>query len=129
MRVLLSAAAVTVGVYYGFASVDVVGQEMAKGERLFRLNCLSCHAVKDSGPAILGPPIGDILGKRIGAANGFTYSAAFKELYQKNIIWDDDKLAAFLRDPLVFAPGSEMKVKVESAESIRSIIQYLKSVE
>jgi cytochrome c len=67
--------------------------------------CEICHSLSAGGPAKTGPNLHEIFGRTAGTVPGFAFSSAMKS---SGIVWDNDSLAAFLRDPKVSVPGNRM---------------------
>ena len=67
--------------------------------------CKICHSLDKGGPNRVGPNLFGIFGRRAGTAAGFNSSA---EMKQSGIIWSDETMAAFLRDPRAAIPGNHM---------------------
>jgi len=67
--------------------------------------CKICHALNEQGGNRVGPDLFHIFGHKAGSAAGFKYSDAMKD---SGIVWDDETLAKFLRDPKNSMPGNRM---------------------
>ena len=67
--------------------------------------CKICHALAQQGGNHVGPDLFHIFGHKAGSAAGFKYSDAMKD---SGIVWDDETLAKFLRDPKNSMPGNRM---------------------
>jgi cytochrome c len=67
--------------------------------------CKICHAFNEQGGNRVGPDLFHIFGHKAGSAIGFKYSDAMKD---SGIVWDDETLAKFLRDPKNSMPGNRM---------------------
>jgi cytochrome c len=67
--------------------------------------CEICHSLAAGGPTKVGPDLHGIFGRKAGTAPGFTFSDAMKN---SGIVWDDETLAKFLRDPKDSLPGNRM---------------------
>jgi cytochrome c len=80
------------------ASADV-----SKGEGVFR-KCSACHKVED-GANGAGPHLYGVVGRAVGAVEGFGYSGALSE---KAEVWRQEELFAFLEKPRTWAPGTSM---------------------
>jgi len=78
--------------------------DAAAGEKQFKA-CKACHNVADGAGAKQGPNLWGIVGRDIGGADGFNYSAALAE---NGGAWDWDALNAFLLNPKGYAPGTKM---------------------
>lgn len=75
------------------------------GKSSFESKCAMCHNVeKDAGHSV-GPNLNGVLGRKVGSANGFSYSQALSD---GKGAWDPAKLGNFLQNPQSFAPGNVM---------------------
>jgi len=66
--------------------------------------CWSCHDVTGSALKV-GPPLGEMMGRRAGAVPGFPYSEA---LQGTDLVWTEKTLDAFLAAPQRLLPGNRM---------------------
>ena len=66
--------------------------------------CNRCHSFEQSQDD-KGPSLNGVLGRKIGGTDYEGYSDAIRTMPGR---WDREKLAAFLRDPEAFAPGTTM---------------------
>lgn len=94
----------------------------AEGERLFNLQCKSCHGAKSTP---MGPSLAGVFGADIAARDDFKYSPG---LAAKPGSWTAQALDSYLAKPVAFAPGTRMMVAVPSAQSRTQIIDYLKTL-
>jgi cytochrome c len=67
--------------------------------------CKICHSLDKGGANRVGPNLFGVFGRKAGAAPGFNYSA---EMKQSDIVWDDETMATYLRDPQAAIPGNHM---------------------
>lgn len=94
------------------------------GQMLFAA-CTGCHFVKDGKTHGIGPDLAGVVGRQIGSADGYSYSAALSNLSDG---WSEDALDAFLADPESFAPGNLMIFdRISDPSSRAAIISYLKT--
>jgi cytochrome c len=79
-------------------------EEPGPGEEMLH-KCEICHSLAADGPTKVGPNLHGIYGRKAGTAPGFAFSDAMKN---SGIVWDDQTLAKFLRDPKETLPGNRM---------------------
>jgi cytochrome c len=78
--------------------------DAAAGQAIFA-KCKICHTTEAGGRNVVGPNLHDVFGRKAGTADGFAFSAAMKN---SGIVWDDDTMAKYLRDPRGSMPGNKM---------------------
>lgn len=100
---------------------EPVGPE---GERLFRTRCGTCHSV-NGGENRMGPHLSGLLGRSAGSIEGARYS---KALGASGIVWDEERLQAFLANPRQVVPGTTMTVSIRDEAQRSAIIAYLRSL-
>jgi cytochrome c len=88
--------------------------------------CLSCHAIRADEPALEGPTLWGVVGRRIASAPDFEYSDGLRRL-QGN--WDRDRLDRFLAAPQSYAPGVRMTFGgVRSAADRQVVLDFLETL-
>jgi aldose sugar dehydrogenase len=92
------------------------------GETLFSQNCASCHVIDLTDDSQIGPPLGGILGRRIGGAPHFNYSAALRNA---NDSWTQQKLTAFVTRGEEAFPGTAMAPVDLPPALIEAIVSYI----
>ncbi len=104
------------------ASADLAaGQKAAK-------KCLACHVFEDGGKNKVGPALYDIVNRPMGAADGFSYSAALKA-YGDGKTWTFDELNGFLWNPKKYLKGTAMGFAgVKKTEARAALVAYLRSL-
>lgn len=86
--------------------------------------CLMCHSFDSNGPKRSGPSLYGVYGKAAGSQQGYNYSKAMKN---SGIVWSDETLDAFLRQPSAVVPGTRMVFSGEADPAKRrAMIAYLK---
>ncbi len=98
--------------------------DAAAGKRVF-VKCLACHVVTE-GQNRVGPSLYGIVGRPAGSIPKFAYSAANKN---SGIVWTEDVMFAYLKNPQAYIPGTKMVFPGLPAGKDRAdVIAYLKSV-
>lgn len=93
-----------------------------RGRRLFAAMCARCHSVDGSHSA--GPALNGVLGRRIGSAPGYRYSAALSGSEQS---WTPSRLERFIIDPNVEFPGAEMPSGLVTWQDAPALVAYLRT--
>lgn len=102
-----------------FAAADA-----SAGERVFR-QCQACHKVEDGANAT-GPHLFGVVGRNVGAVDGFAYSGALSEVAE---VWSAENLNGFLENPRGWAPGTSMSYNgLSDVEDRANLIAWLDSV-
>ena len=107
-------------------TVATVDPELiAAGEKIFR-KCKSCHQVGEKAKNRSGPILNGIMGRAVGAVDGFRYSKAFKTLAESGLVWDEATLSEFLSNPKKFVKGTKMSFRgLKKDEDLAAIAAYL----
>ncbi|HEX9876621.1 MAG TPA: cytochrome c family protein [Gammaproteobacteria bacterium] len=100
-----------------FAAAD-----LERGEVL-SLACVACHTFRAGEPALLGPNLSGVFGRRAATDEDFEYSQALRDA---RLTWTPRALDAWLANPSSFVPGTSMVFAgLSSAEDRRDLIAYL----
>jgi cytochrome c len=120
MRIFITGLAFALSPLLADAAFAVEGDPQA-----FNNNCRTCHSWKE-GDNRLGPNLHGIIGRKAGAAAGFSYSEAMKS---SGITWDESSLDKFITNPNAFIPNNNMKPfsGIGDAETRTQIIDFLKT--
>ena len=86
--------------------------------------CKSCHAF-EPGKNGVGPTLFGIVGSKAGEVPGYAFSPALKA---SGIVWDREKLDAWLQGPMKMVPGTKMVIAVPDAARRKAIIDYLETL-
>jgi cytochrome c len=96
-----------------------------RGERVFRA-CAPCHALEPNRN-MTGPSLAEIWNRKVGSLPSFPrYSPALKST---GIIWNDDTLNEWIKDPQHFIPGNTMTFPgLKDARQRADLLAFLKDV-
>jgi len=93
-----------------------------RGQQLYESRCNACHSVDQSR---VGPAHQGVFGRRAGLVAGYDYSAALKA---SRVIWSEQTLDAWLRNPEGMIPGQKMGYSVTDAGDRADLIAYLRRI-
>ena len=92
------------------------------GKALFA-PCAACHT--DRADA-LGPDLKGVFGRKSAAIEDFRYSNAMK---RANLVWDEDNLRAYIRDPQAKVKGNRMPYGgMSDPKDVDDVVAYLKTL-
>ena len=99
--------------------------DAAAGQRVFN-QCRACHTVDQGGRNTVGPNLFGVLDRRAGAVEGFRYSANLRELGAGGLMWSDDRLRAYVRNPKDVVPRGSMSYPgLRNDTQINDLMAYL----
>ncbi len=89
--------------------------------------CGACHDFTKGGPNKVGPNLWDVVERKHGTHEGFTYSEAMAAKSAE--AWSYEALNAFLTNPKAAVPGTKMAYAgLKSAEKRADLLAYLQSL-
>ena len=95
----------------------------AAGAAAFRM-CASCHQVGPSARSAFGPQLNGLVGRQAGTLTDYAYSPAMRKA---GIVWSEQTLARFLRDPDATVPGTKMRFwGIGDERKIANLLAYLR---
>ena len=97
-----------------------------KGKALFQQQCFTCHTVDKGGANKVGPNQWNIVGRKKGVHEGFSYSSALKE---KGGEWTYQDINQMIFKPASFIKGTKMAFAGIAKEQDRAdLIAYLRTM-
>lgn len=107
-----------------FASL-MAGADIENGAKVFK-KCSACHKV-EQGVNTVGPYLLGVVGRKVDAAEGFSYSGALEKVAE---VWTPENLNGFLASPKGYAPGTTMGFAgLKKIEDRADVIAYLDSLD
>jgi len=92
------------------------------GKALFA-PCAACHTERSDA---LGPDLKGVFGRKSAAIEDFRYSNAMK---RANLVWDEDNLRAYIRDPQAKVKGNRMPYGgMSDPKDVDDVVAYLKTL-
>jgi cytochrome c len=92
------------------------------GKVLFE-TCAACHS--DRADA-LGPSLRGVVGRRSASLDGFRYSGPMR---RANLVWDEENLRAYIRDPQAKVKGNRMPYGgMSDFKDVDDVIAYLQTL-
>lgn len=131
---VLTAFALCVSTLPALASGDA-----ASGEKLFN-KCKSCHMiVEDDGSEIVkggktGPNLYGVIGRTAGSVDGFRYGGDLVAAGEAGLIWTEETLAGYVKDPRGYLRETLADGKAKSKMSFKlkkggaDVAAYLASI-
>lgn len=106
----------------GYSAPVLAAGDAAAGKKVYR-KCQACHVV-DKEQNRVGPHLVGIFGRTAGAVEGFRYSKAMSE---SGIVWNEETIAAYLRDPKGYIKGNRMAFAgLKKDEDVANVIAFMK---
>jgi cytochrome c len=109
-------------VLLALASNAATADDAEHGKALFA-PCAACHTER---AVSLGPSLKGVFGRKSASLDDFRYSNAMK---RANLVWDEDNLRAYIRDPQGKVKGNRMPFGgMSDAKDVDDVVAYLKTL-
>jgi len=97
--------------------------ELARSQSLFRAKCAACHSVACHRN---GPKFEGLIGRQAGSLADYKHYTP--ELKASKIVWSEQTLDEYMKDPGKMVPGTSMVSagRVDSAKERREIITHIR---
>ena len=117
-----------------FMAHTVTGQaqDAEAGEQVFR-KCAACHKVGNGARNGVGPVLNNVVGRTAGSYEGYNYSRTLQAAGDAGLVWDAEKISAYISDPRAFMKDflddpkakPKMTFKLKDEQDRLDVIAYL----
>jgi cytochrome c len=106
-----------------WSTIPTAQSEALSGKQLYDIACEACHSLGSAPDHRVGPPLGNLLGRKAAAIEGYRYSEA---LLTSDWVWTLPTLLAWLSDPDTAIPDNAMNyVNALTAEESQRLAEWL----
>ncbi|MGE0045193.1 MAG: PQQ-dependent sugar dehydrogenase [Hyphomonadaceae bacterium] len=106
------------------APIDDTGPPVPRGRQMYSIGCAQCHSL--AGEIGIGPPLNGVVGRRVGAVEGYGYSPA---LANYDGVWTEELLRSFITEPERHFRGTTMPPASISWIEAPNIIAFLRTTQ
>ncbi|NND49434.1 MAG: cytochrome c family protein [Rhizobiales bacterium] len=107
-------------------AVVLAAGDAEKGQKSAK-KCAACHTFDDGGANKVGPNLYGVIGRSMGAVDGFAYSDALQAKASES--WTYEDMAGFLAAPKQWLPGTTMGFGgLKKPTDVADVIAYLRTV-
>jgi cytochrome c len=107
----------------GNAAAQEASGDAAAGQRVFA-QCRACHTIDRN---MVGPNLRGVFERRAASVEGFRYSPAMRQRAENGLIWTEENLRAYLRDPKAVVPAGSMSFPgLRNDQQLTDVIAYLR---
>lgn len=103
----------------GMVSTARAEPDAAHGKNLDTARCATCGSLEHNG---VGPSHKELIGRRAGTAQGYSYSSALKN---SDVVWNAASLPKWLIEPEQLIPGQKMFISIPDAQERADIVSWL----
>ncbi len=106
-----------------FSLPETYAADASEGRDIFIKRCLGCHAFACNKE---GPRLGGLFGRKAASVEDYGYYS--QDLKDSGIVWTEDTLNDFFKDPGKITPtGTMAPYKIEDAVQRQQLIAFLKT--
>ena len=105
-------------------AVALASADAAKGEKLVRSKCKSCHTWNKGGRNGVGPNLWGVVGRKKATVGGFSYSSAMKAAGGD---WSFAEMYTFLKRPSAKVKGTKMTYRLRKYKQRADVIAFLRT--
>jgi cytochrome c len=104
----------------------LAGANVDHGKELFQKLCFTCHTIDKGGANKVGPNQWDVVGRKKGSHEGFSYSSAMQAMGGE---WTYEDINKMVFKPTAFVKGTKMAFAGLPKEQDRAdVIAYLRTM-
>ena len=97
------------------------------GAQVYQRECASCHQVGDGAKHRIGPHLNRVFDRAAGSHDDFRYSDALMRQGRDGLVWDIEKLDAYIQNPRALVSGTRMSYRGLADDTRRAnLIAYLR---
>ena len=105
-------------------AVALAAADAAKGEKLVRSKCKSCHTWSKGGRNGVGPNLWGVVGRKKATVGGFSYSSAMRAAGGD---WSFEEMYTFLKRPSAKVKGTKMTYRLRKYKQRADVIAFLRT--
>lgn len=125
MKTKLTLSMVCLASMMALSTSALAAGDIAKGEKVFKKKCKTCHTIDVGGKSKTGPNLAGFLSRPAASQDGYKYS---KNLKAAGITWDAETLDTWLKSPKKMVKGTKMSMKVKKEKERVNVIAYLMTI-
>jgi cytochrome c len=105
--------------------VELIG-DAERGESIFR-KCKGCHQVGKGAKNRAGPQLNGLFGRKAASVEGFYYSKGIMRAASEGLVWDLERLDAYLENPKALVSGTRMSFRgLKKLQDRHDVLAYLR---
>jgi cytochrome c len=104
---------------------ELIG-DAERGEIIFN-KCKGCHQVGKGAKNRAGPHLNGLFGRKAAAVEGFYYSKGIVRAASDGLVWDLERLDAYLENPKALVSGTRMSFRgLKKLQDRHDVLAYLR---